>query len=350
MALRTLLVSLLALLALLAVACQGPTDGAIDEPGAVVLPIGGADAEGVLRRAVSEEFAPALEAIRIAIEEGDDVVARRALQYLFARQPDGRTLELALAFERILDGRLRCGWLDLDLEATELPEVGPAQYRLDLLVTNTGPLPLALRSGGARLVVRQNAVGPNGSDQRGSRRDAVPFPEQLELAAGQCLRLEVAGLALEPPPAVLAFASTLRLEVLPGEFVEPDGRYLPAQQLEDPTLEIVRLAGYLPVQAVEPQELADYVAEGKLFVPALLERAVRIAPERRGEALDLLTPLVDRLDIVELELLVPALRWLTGTGAPGGSPETWRGWMKARAGRVEARPEPDWNRLKLPSR
>jgi len=347
MALRTLLAPLLALLL---AACQAPSDGAIGDHGSVVLPIGGTEAERDFAFAIPEEFAPALEAIRIAIEAGDDVVARRALQYLFARQPEGRTLELALAFERILDGRLRCEWLDLDLEATELPDVGPAQYSLELLVTNTGPLPLVLRSGGARLVVHQYAVDPNGSDQRGSRRDAVPFPEQLELASGQTLRLEVARLALEPPPAVLAFASTLRLEVMPGEFVEPDGRYLPAQEVEEPTLEIVRLAGYLSAQAVEPQALADYVAEGRLFVPALLERAVRIPPERRGEALDLLTPLIDRLDIVELELLVPALRWLAGTGTPGGSPETWRGWMKARARRGEARPAPDSDRLKLPSR
>lgn len=338
------------LLALLAIACQGPSDGSIGESSGVVLPIGGTQAQLDLAGVVSEQFAPALDAIRIAIEAGDDVVARRALQYLFARQPQGQTLELALAFERILDGRLRCEWLDLELVATELPEVGPAQYRLDLLVTNTGPLPLALRAGGARLVVRQYAVDPNGSDQRGSRREAVPFPEQLEIGAGQSQRLEVARLALEPPPAVLAFTSSLRLTLLPGEFREPDGRYLPAQEVEEPTLEIVRLAGYLPSQAVEPQDLADYVAEGRMFLPALLERAVRVAPERRGEALDLLTPIVDRLDIVELELLVPALRWLAGTGTPGGSPETWRGWLRARSMMADKRPAPDWDRLLLPRR
>jgi hypothetical protein len=79
-----------------------------------------------------------------------------------------------------------------------------------------------------------------------------------------------------------------------------------------------------------------------------MERAVRITPERRAEALDRLTPVVERLSIVELELLVPALRWLSRVTRPGGDPEAWRLWLRERA-RIDAlRREPAWERLELP--
>lgn len=297
---------------------------------------------------VPEELVPALEAVRTAIEEGEDAVARRVLARLLAREPEGAALDLALAFERVLDGRERCGWIARELVATERPDLGSARYVLELVLVNRGPAPLVLECGGAELVVRQVAVDPAGFDRRAALRDGVSLPPRLELAPDEPWRHEVAALDLEPPAGVLAFSSVLRLELLPGEFVEPDGRYLPAQDLATGPLELVRLAGFLPTAPVEPAELARYVGGGRLHTPALLERAVRIVPAEREAALDLLTPLAPGLPRVELERLVPALRWLSGTARPGGSPESWLSWLEARAARRARADEPDWDRLEVP--
>lgn len=295
-----------------------------------------------------EELVPAFEALRVAIEEGEDETARRVLRRLLARAPEGPARELAEAFERVLDGRERCRWIEGALQAIEQPEVGPARYRLEVELTNHGPEVLTLRCGGGELVVRQVAVDEAGFDRRGALRNGVELPEVLVLEPGEPWRLELASLDLEPPGGVLAFSSVLRLELLPGEFLEADGRYLPAQDLATPPLELVRLAGFLPTEPVPPAELARYVRGARLQTPALLERTVRIVPEDRDEALDLLTPLMRDLPRVEQERLVPALRWLAGTPRPGGSPESWLSWLDARTTERSRRPEPAWDRLQVP--
>jgi hypothetical protein len=285
---------------------------------------------GPMRRGVPEAFLPAVEAIITAIKEKDNVTARSALNALFRRNPDSITMELARGFERLLDGRLRVSWMDLRLEASEDPEV-PGNYELELVLSHHGTEELVYRAGGARLFVGQVAVGLDGSGQRGTRRDATPFPEEVVLLPNEEQRFPVAALALNPPKGVLAFASRLRFDLLPGQFKMDDGRYLPAQNVASPSTEIVRLAGNLPNAAVEPQELVDYVKKPRPFVPAMMERAVRIAPERRDEALDLLTEWVAETDTVSVETIVPALRWLARTDSPGGSAAAWRAYMANRA-------------------
>lgn len=312
----------------------------------VILPADGVEIERDLASGVPPEFVPALEAIRLSLADGDEPTARRTLGFLLGRRPEGRTLELARGFERILDGRERTGWLDLRLEAVERP-AEPAVYDLRLILAQHGPESLLLRAGGARLRVTQYAVDPDGRERRGTRRDAVPFPAELTIEAEGEARLDVAVLSLEPPTGILAFSSQFDLELLPGEFLA-NGRYLPVQSIPIASLEIVRLAGELPAAAIDPDELIAYVERGRIFVPALLERAVRIAPERRAEALDGLLPIVERLNIVELELLVPALRWLSRAAHPGGDPETWRRWLRARSRHESTEEEPNWERLGLP--
>lgn len=283
-----------------------------------------------MRRGVPEAFLPAVEAIITAIKEDDNVTARSALNALLRRNPDSHTMELARGFERLLDGRLRVSWMELRLEAIEDPE-SPGNYQLDLVLSHHGNEDLVYRAGGARLFVGQVAVGPDGSGQRGTRRDATPFPEEVTLLPDEEQRFEVARLSLDPPRGVLAFSSKLRLDLLPGQFKMRDGRYLPAQNVPSPKLELVRLAGDLPNGLVEPQELLNYAMQPRPFVPALMERAVRIAPERRDEALDLLTEWVATTDTVSLETIVPALRWLARTDSPGGSAAAWRVYMANRA-------------------
>lgn len=283
-----------------------------------------------LRGGVPLEFVPALQAIEVALADGANDTARGALRALYSRGLEGTVLELAQAFERILDGRDCVASLDLRLEAVEDPEA-QAVYRLDLVIAQNGPRDLVYRPGGVRLWVYQYAVAPDGTGQRGSRRDAVPFPVEIKIPREGETRYEVARLSLDPPAGILAFSSSLRLELMPGEFREEGGRYLPAQSVPQPKLELVRLAGALPNSAIEPRELVSYVAAGKLYLPALMERAVRIDPARREETLDLLAPTIAGLNVVDMRLLVAPLRWLSRTADPGGDPEAWRRYMARRS-------------------
>jgi hypothetical protein len=59
----------------------------------------------------------------------------------------------------------------------------------------------------------------------------------------------------------------------------------------------------------------------------------------RERALDLLAPVVRDLPTDAVRALVPALRWIAVTSEPGGSPEAWRAWLRARDRRkAEERP------------
>ncbi len=301
--------------------------------------------EEEVRRSVPLELMPAFEAVVQALEDGDELVARGALSRVFASRPEGRALELALAFERILDGRALTKSLHLRLETEELGS-SPLEFRVYLHASHEGTEALRLRASGARVHELLVVVDPDGREARSSHRVGVDFPSELLLPAGEELRFELAVLQLPTPPGLLALSAQLRLEVLPGELLTEEGRSLPAQEVRVEELELVRLASFLPSTTVEPEQVVSYVSRGKIYVPALMERVVRVAPARRGETLDALTPLVESMSLVELELLVPGLRWLARTTGPGGSPVAWRSWLRQRARRSVS--EPDWDSIDLP--
>lgn len=305
-----------------------------------------------LRAAVPEEFVPALELIARAIEDREDRVARAALDRLLGREPTGRTLELARAMERILDGRAVAGRLSLALVAEEQEEIC-GRYTLCLSARLEGEGEpggeVVLRAGGARLREALLMVDPEGNEQRAERQQGLPFPEELLLPVDEDVRLPLAEVQLPTAGGMLALSSRLDLELVPGEFVDDQGRYLPAQRLPVEAVELVRLASFLPTGSIEPEELVSYVSAGKLYVPALMERAVRILPADRERTLDLLEPLVESMALVDLELLVPALRWLTRRVDPAGNPEAWRAFLRARGARQDER-APASRGLDLPDR
>lgn len=336
---------LLGLLALFAGGCASSPDG---EGGPIAEPIvtEATPTGDELRQGVPPEFVPALEMIVRAIDDREEEVARAALRRLLARNPTGRTLEIAGGLERILDGRELAARLELSLVAEEQEEIN-GRYTLFLSARQSGETEVLLRPGGAWLRESLVMVNPDGREQRAVRRQGLPFPEELRFPVDEELRLPLAEVQLPAPAGLLALSSRLSLEIIPGEFVDDEGRYLPAQNLPVKVVELVRLASFLPTGSVAPEELERYVAAGRIFVPALMERAVRILPEDRDETLERLAPLVESISLVELELLVPALRWVSRTARPAGNPEAWRVWMRERAGSVEHR-GPDWERIELP--
>lgn len=287
--------------------------------------------------AIPQEFLPALEALEQAVRDGDEVVARSILEHLYARHPEGRALELARSFERILDGRALVRDLDLRLEGKESAEAA-GQYTVTLVASHHREEELRLRAGAARLRETLYGVQPDGAEQRESTSRALDELGDLRLPAGEETRVALAELYLPSPPGTLAQRARLELELFVGE-LEVDERVLPAQQVPVAPAECVRLASFLPATAVEPSELLRYVLDERVRRPALMERAVRIAPARRAEALDLVAGRLDELSVVTLGELVPALRWLSGTDGPGGDPEEWHDWLAARAKRRAAAAE-----------
>ncbi len=279
-------------------------------------------------------FLPALDALSASVAAGEDDEARRILRRLEAMSPPVEVLELLDAFERILDGRAVVERLETALIAQEVAE-RPGDYRVLLAITANEPEDVVFAPAGARLVVTYTSVDPVGSEQRAAQHTTIDGVADLRLAPGETSTLPLIEVTAPAPTGMLALDATFRLEFLAGE-VRTGGRALPVNEFPAPEVSVVRLAGYLPTGALPPEELVRYVDAGDVRPPALLERAVRIPPELREDALDALEPLVARLPLPELSELVPALRWLSGTSAPGGDPEAWRAWMARRASAGDA--------------
>lgn len=100
------------------------------------------------------------------------------------------------------------------------------------------------------------------------------------------------------------------------------------------------LAGRLPTAAVEPAELVRYARGATCSTPALVERAVRIAPARYEEALDAVAAIADELTRERIVELAPALRWLAREPALGADAQGWQEWLRARHNRAAARAAP----------
>lgn len=292
---------------------------------------------------VDPAFEEALRALRVAVEERDDDLARSILDRVLAREPTGATLRQAEAFDRILGGRALARDLDLRLESV----VHAGGTRVDVVLRASHPLAeeLVLRCGGGRLSMHQLAVDERGRQQTVAETLALDTLRELRIPPGEGSSLVLGRFPLEVGGA-LAVRIHWSLRLGSGEFVLGRRRY-PAMLLGAEPCEAVRLAAFLPEAPVGPEVLAEYLDAGRFATAPMLERAVRIEPERREEALDLLTPVLQRMDRIDLERAVPALRWLSGH--PGGlrDPSEWEGWLEERARRRAPTPPPD--PLDLPS-
>ena len=189
--------------------------------------------------------------------------------------------------------------------------------------------PLGLRSLPAMLTLLQTGVAPNGLEQRSARSLGVEELAELELPPGRPTRVRLGEFPLDTGTA-MAVRATFELEVPAGELLL-DGQAFPANELSVRPCTLVRLADYLPKAPVEPSELVRYLTGPRVALAALLERAVRIAPERRGETLDLLAAAAEGLTAQQLERAAPALRWVSGNRELGSDGEAWRRWLAARS-------------------
>lgn len=311
----------LALLALLLAACRGgPEAGPTPSPDSVV----------------AAELLPSFEALARAVAAGEDEDARRILQRLRARGLSGKARELADTFGTILRGRELVARLELELRdpggepAAPSEEGAPPPFRAELHASQPGPGALTFTAAAPRLRLLLTAVDEGGREERRVQTVAIEGLGALRLEPGEELTHELPPAAL-PRGGYLAVRAEWSLEWPAGEIRGVgDDRGHPAMDVRARSTEQVRLAPYLPPQPVEPEELARYVARAGFWLPAALERAVRVPAQERGRALDLLAPLVEEMNRVDLTRLVPVLRWLAGTDLPGGDPFAWRRWVRAR--------------------
>jgi len=282
-------------------------------------------------------FQPALDALAAAIAADDDEVARRMAERIRALGPDAGTLELLRGLERILEGRALVGALSLALEVEE--DAGePRLCRVWLVARSAIDAPVRLELAPPSLVHTSSAVAV-GAPEEGFELleprsvDRLPLDDLAVLEippAGEELRLELTEVSVSTGWA-LARRDRWRLETRSGSVVH-GGESYPAAKPPVAPCERVVLAPYLPAQRLEPAVLADYVRGETVAVPPLLERAVRIEPERWPEALDLLAELSPELPDERLAEISPALRWLARSSRLGADPVAWRHWLAQRRG------------------
>ena len=283
------------------------------------------------RRNVAPAFLAAFDALHATIEDGEDVVARQILDSILARRPPAHLVEFAQGYERILDGRALVRDVELKL-VSERVGGSELDHRLVFEASHRRQGDVVLHIPPSSL--RRNLVGidPAGNESKSLSTEVTRILENMTVPAGEVVRIPLLDYEL-PVGGGLAIRERWTLDLRAGQF-EHNGETLPAQNPPVAAAERTRIARFLPTDAVDPAELLRYVRAEEVYLPPLIERAVRIDPERRDETLDLLTPEVLRLaeeDPERLERIAPALRWLARTGRHGNQASLWSAWFEARA-------------------
>lgn len=326
------------LLAVLVTGCGSPRRALVPDDAARIDP--------ALRPRIAA-FEPAFDALSAALADGDETAARAILARVRALRPVGPALEVADAFERILDGRAAAHELELRLivrggsseSAAGGARVASAPRRLALAVVSSHRTPVKLHASAARLESSLFGIDVRGFEHRSAHTRSIDELGELELAPDDPELLDVAEFDV-PLSNELAVRSRFELVLVQAE-IEIDGRRLPLSTLVVEPCEVDVLAPFLPNAPVEPAELARYLDRPGFGLPAALERAVRIAPDRRDEALDLVAPVLARMNRMDLARATPCLRWLSGDRERGANPDSWRAWAIDRARSEQPTPELD---------
>jgi len=312
----------LALLAAVPGACNAPRTGPVPiQPGKSI--------EVGRREPIDPRFEPAFESLAAALAADDEPTAERILDRILARDPPQSERALAATYGRILRGRKLARTLDLQLEA----EVSEDHQTAAVALVASHPLdqPIELRGGAGTLNQILTSVDASGLERRVSRSVGLEDVADLRIPPGKQARVAL-GRYEVPIGGALAVEVAWDLRLPPGT-VRVDGEDLPVQTFTVHGCETRRIAAWLPAAVVEPGELARYVASGGRSMPALVERAVRIDPQQRREALEALAPVALAMPRMDLAVLVPALRWLSGERNLGGDVDAWAKWLEGvRAG------------------
>ncbi len=301
----------------------------------------GPKSQADLREGIAARYEPSFLAVQGALDDRDVANAEAVLTRLRSQLERESSLgggevavearaalELAEGFERIVEGRKRLAALEMGLDLVADPQGGP-DHELFLVVNSAWEEALKLEPGPANLVLARSQVDQAGRQATVSRTltlDAL----RPEIQPGQPERISLGSFPSRVSGDALAERLVFRLEVRAGEIAEGGDRF-PAQRYEVPPLEYVGLAPFLPNAALEPAELATYLQRPEPASAPIMERAIRILPARRGEALALIRPLVQRATELEFQRMVPALQWLAPDGPGVSGREPWVRWLERQA-------------------
>ncbi|MCC6409840.1 MAG: hypothetical protein IT453_21990 [Planctomycetes bacterium] len=321
------------LLAVLVTACGTPRRALVSDDPLVLDP--------ELRPRIAA-FEPAFEALTAALADDDETSARAILARIRALRPEGPAAEVVEAFQRVLDGRAAVHELELRLVVRGKPNAKGGR-RLALAAVSSHDTPVTIHASAARIESSLFGIDVRGFEHRSAYTRPIDALAELELAPDDPELLDVAEFDV-PISNELAVRAHFEVVLVQAE-LELDGRRLPAATLRVVPCEVDQLAAFLPTDPVEPTELARCLDQPGFALPAALERAVRIAPARRDEALEACAPVLARMNRIDLERAAPCLRWLSGDRDRGGDPDRWRTWAVQRTQR-----EPPTPTLDLPAR
>lgn len=287
-----------------------------------------------------ERFQPALEALRAAVDAGNEREARAVLERLYLAEPTGTALDIARAYEKILDGRAVVASLALTLEAAfERDANGAGTIVVWLSAATSASRPVDVAPGPCTLHVTQTAVDAAGDETKSLETITIASPIRVLVSNGAPVRIPLAHMPFGARKGALASRATFDLEARAGS-VTVDERELPAQRFQVASSEVVLLASELAgLELTRSGALAEHVADGKCDPRAALSIAVRMPRTERAAALDALAGEVEALPTPALERLAPALRWLVPEENLGRDARTWRSFLRKRAEARSKRPE-----------
>lgn len=315
-------------------ACRSSEPARIDAP--LALSNGGTR---VLSLAdVDERWRPALEALRAAVDAGDDAAARGVLARLLALGPEEGALEMALAYEKILDGRALVHEFDLAIEAEFQRTESTGAIVVWFRASSADPRQVDVAPGPGSLEVTTTTVNADGDETRSLDVLPVATPLRFLVSADAPVRIPIAHMPFGAPRGSFATRARFELSLRSGALFV-DERELPAQRWHVASGEVVLLARELAsLELAGPDALLSLVADGKCEAREALALAVRVPPSQRPAALDLLAGHVRELSEPALLALAPALRWLAPEENLGRDAGAWRAYLRRRSSGNETRP------------
>ena len=322
------------------------------------------DVEGVAKgRAlvVHQVYSAAFEAIEAALGEDDlavaDATLRRlqgrlaidgahavsmadarfreddmALRTMSGEVPSAENVEAALkmaeGFERVIEGRNRLNAVELSLELVRL--AGQERVKVVLVATSEWTTELHLEPGAGRMEILRSSLEPRmGSERRDARITALERGVVVDIPAGGTSRTTIAEAPVEVPVGSIATRMEATVEFNGGTVSDGD-LMLPMREIVAGPGKRTDFPVHIPAGLVEPLELVELAERGNAPLPAILERAIRIAPSRRAETLDRLGKAARTMPIESFRVLVPAIRWIVGTNEFGRDEGRWRDWLISR--------------------
>ncbi len=228
-------------------------------------------------------------------------------------------LRAAQRFGRILKGRARLASLNFRLEL----QGDRAPRSLILTIKSRWPAPMELRPGPAMLSQQALLIGRNGEGAEMAASRAFPSLEELELPPLGTLTVNLGPHRASALGGALGLRETLVLHMGAGGLLE-GGEIYPAQTWPEARCMQIQLAAFLPNGVLAPAELVRQVTTGQMGMSALVERAIRIKPERYREALLGLRAPVERATPEMFSRMEPLLRWFCPHEPRPSGLEAWR--------------------------